>query len=122
LANVGDTKVSDSCLRALYRARSYAQAISDGSLTPYEGARRIWNESFHDCFNFLQEGSDLVDRLGVFTAYADDWEDHEDRPDMSEHLRRGEGQVRARIEADIRACATEYLQLFARALLPHEQP
>ena len=117
----GNVNISDSCLAALYRARSYAQAIADGSLTPYEGAERIWHETFHECFDFINEGSEVIDQLGAFVACADDWQDHEDRPDMSENLRTHESQVRATIEADIRACATEYLELFARAELPPQR-
>jgi hypothetical protein len=89
--------------------------------TPYEGAHRIWQESFHECYDFLNAGSDLVDLLGAFVGYADEWEDHEDRPDMSEELRASEGLIRDSIDGQIRACAAEYLQLFAQAELPPER-
>jgi hypothetical protein len=122
MARIVNVPISDSCVAALYQARSYAKGIIDGSLTPYEGARRIWDDSFHDCFHFLNAGSDLISLLGAFVSHASDWEDHQERPDMTEELRVREERQRVTVEADIRACAVEYVALFEHARLPPERP
>jgi hypothetical protein len=52
-------------------ARHYAKEISDGTLSPYEGARRIWRE-------IQLEVKDLKPRLDPFVYWASEWGDADD--------------------------------------------
>ena len=62
--NVG---IPDRTRAGLILARTYAAQITHGSLSPYEGARQIWN------IQLDVEG--LMHELGPFVYWASEWQD-----------------------------------------------
>ncbi len=90
-----------SCHEALEKAQAYAAQIVDGSISPIEGALRIGADPFADCYDFLNRGSELIDHIGYFVGYADDWEEFQDIPEKREE-----------IEAQMVSLARSFLRLF----------
>ena len=115
MPKLGALEISDACLAALYRARVYAQQIIDGSLAPVNGARGIWLDAWNECFNIVDEGSDLINELRSFVGLTDEWDEHQDLPNMTDEVRTAHAEIRAEAEAVIRIAATEYLRLFAES-------
>lgn len=79
-------------LAALYRARVYAQQIVDGSLAPVNGARGIWLDAWDECFNIVDEGSDLINDTGCWRLRNQDaWSEQSvtEREGPSANLHRG---------------------------------
>jgi len=59
--------IPDRSRAGLILARAYAAQITNGSLSPYEGARQIWNIQL-DVEGLMQE-------LGPFVYWASEWQD-----------------------------------------------
>ena len=59
--------IPDRSRAGLVLARAYAAQITDGTLSPYEGARRIWR------IQIDVEG--LMHDLGPFVYWASEWEE-----------------------------------------------
>jgi len=57
--------------RAIHLAIEVSKSIVDGTLPPYEGARKIWWDVWTLC-RYESEG----DELAVFIGYATEWEEH----------------------------------------------
>ncbi|WP_145261701.1 hypothetical protein [Planctomycetes bacterium Pan216] len=60
-------------------ARKYAEQIVDGTLSPYEGARRIWWELWTDCRELKE--------LAIFAGLASEYEDDSSEAHRSEYQR-----------------------------------
>src|SRR2546426_11972497 len=74
-----DLRVKEGAALAL--ALRHARKILDGDIALVEGARLIWWESFNPLYDRYLEGNELIDRLAVFVALADDWEEAQDNFD-----------------------------------------
>ena len=73
------------------RAIEVAQAIVDGRIPPYEGARRMWM----DVWPQISEDK-LGDRLLGFIGEATEWDAHpEARPVIEEGIRRNASKLLA---------------------------
>jgi hypothetical protein len=64
-------------------ARHYARRIVERTMTPYEGARRIWMDAANDAFPH-EAKNDVWDQLSVFVGLASQWEDDTRRRRESE--------------------------------------
>ena len=65
-------------------ARHYAEQIISGTLSPYEGARRIWS----DVANAVWNDRDGPRQYLVFVGLASEWEDYPPgRPDYEQRIR-----------------------------------
>jgi hypothetical protein len=60
------------------QALQTAREIVTGRIPPIEGAKAIASTATIDCYDFLQEGVDVVDEMAAFTGYVDDWEVRQD--------------------------------------------
>lgn len=67
------------CELGLARALVVAQEIADGMKTPISGALILGQIMTVDCFDFMNEGHELVDALGTFVDLVDQWEILQDR-------------------------------------------
>lgn len=82
---------------ALRDAVQYARAILDGSMSPYDGARRIWLDV---TTRLSPPPTDLWRALGGFIGGVSEWDDHP------------EPETRAEIEAGIKRLATTLIAKF----------
>jgi len=80
--------IPDKSRAALVIAKSYAIQITEGSLSPYEGAREIWQ------IELAVEG--LMTELGPFVYWASEWQE-------------ADSPGRRECEAAIRAAALEFV-------------
>ena len=62
----------------LWVARYYARRISERTISPYEGARRIWMDVANDAIP-TGTSSTVWDRLSIFVGLASQWEDDPSR-------------------------------------------
>ena len=81
-------------------AACYAGCIVDGTLSPYEGAYKIWR----NVANAFDKDPEIWGQLSVFVGLASEWEDHPTH--------------RSEYEKDIHAAATVVVQTFEAAELP----
>jgi hypothetical protein len=70
---MGET-VSEVCRAALLRAKRYASQVVAGVISPYDGAHDIASE-LGDCYPYLGQDMELVDLLGAFAAYSDEYQE-----------------------------------------------
>ena len=77
--------IPDKSRAALFIAKSYSTQITEGSLSPYEGAREIWQIELA-----------VVTKLGPFVYWASEWEE-------------ADSSRRKECEAAIRAAALEFV-------------
>jgi hypothetical protein len=91
--------VSEPCRNALRQAKRYASQIVAGGISPYDGAHRI-AAGLGDCYPYLLQDIGLVDLLGAFSAYADEYQE----------LSLDPGKTRE-IDKDVVAAARELVQL-----------
>ena len=89
------------CENAIRRAMQMARDITSGQLGPIAGATAIANLGTTDCYDYLQEGVDVVDEMAGFTAFVDDWE-----------LRQDSEAARAEISQEIREAARTFSEQF----------
>src|SRR5260370_1205971 len=66
--------VNEACRTALVEATRYANQIVAGAISPFDGANRIASE-LGDCHAYLGQDIELVDLLGAFSAYADEYQE-----------------------------------------------
>jgi hypothetical protein len=93
------SEIDQRCRLALVHARRYAAQIIDGAVSPYDGAHLIASQ-VGDCHNFLGLDLDLVDLLGAFSGYSDEYQETLLHPDK-----------KAEIDADVVQSAREFIQL-----------
>jgi hypothetical protein len=90
--------VSEPCRDALLQAKRYASQIVAGAISPNEGAHQIARE-LGDCYAYLGQEIGLVDLLGAFSAYSDEYQELSLDP------------VKTRgIDKDVVAAAREFMQ------------
>jgi len=63
------------CRSALLDAKKSASQIVDGSVSPYDGAHQIASK-LGDCYSFLGQDHELVNLLGAFSAYSDEYQEY----------------------------------------------
>ena len=93
-----------NCSDAVKRAIHLAEQVVRGDIAAIDAATEIARLGSMDCYDFLQEGFDLVDRMGGFWALVYEWEGGElwdprpkdeisraIRQEMSEFLIRAKG-------------------------------
>ena len=96
--------LDEKCRAAVQRAILLAKLAVRGDLAAIDAATTIARLGSFDCYEFLQEGFDLVDRMGSLWALVYEWEGDEVwnprpkdeisraiRQEMSEFLMRAKG-------------------------------
>jgi hypothetical protein len=85
---------------AIDAAVTQAHEILNGAVTPADGARRIWWESFNRLYDQYLEGNELIDSLALFVGLADEWEEAQ-----------GNVDARQRVDQQIIAAARNLVEL-----------
>src|SRR5437762_2697691 len=91
--------VSEACRAALVEAKRHASEIVAGAISPYTGAQYIAS-GLGDCYGHLGQDIELVDLLGAFSAFSDEYQELAVDP------------VKTReIDKDVVAAAREFMQM-----------
>ena len=89
------------CEDAIRQAMQMAREILSGQVAPIKGASAIANLGTADCYDYLQEGVEVVDVMSGFTVFVDDWE-----------LRQDSDAARTEISQEIREAALRFSEQF----------
>jgi hypothetical protein len=69
--------LDQKCGDAVRRAILLAERVMNGDLAAIDAANMIARLGSFDCYDFLQEGFDLVDRMAAFWVLVYEWEGEE---------------------------------------------
>jgi hypothetical protein len=85
--------LDDKCGSAVRRAIEIAERSLSGDLAEIDAARQIANLASFDCYEFLQEGFELIDLMGEFAAPVYAWDvseaDEQIRMEASQEIQQG---------------------------------